>query len=285
MSVQKNNIISEDVMYSIPICLLQNATVNDNRFPATRLIWVNYSGPRYGVMLDTKMNIINQYDLLEIARARNRQLNFNDNPMPEYNPLNALKTNNRDKELKSLCDWMGASIKYASRDVYCKYTGNTYSIIPNEENIYNQYEVAIILRDMRSELKQNNNDPNILPYYRPTRYDRGFSRFQKLCITLNAEYLGHIDYKYINGPSKNIYFKYDSNTFGVIPFRKDHIYNQHELKKIIDEIDIRMIPRNYQLLIKNYNPNIPDLAHKTMSKICNIIGAKFIGQMIKKYDI
>ena len=286
MSLQNNDTTSEeDVMYGIPICLLQNVTVPNNRFPATRLIWIEYSGPRYGVMLDTKRNIINQYDLLEIARAKMRQSNATEECVLKYNPLDALKTNNRDKGLKKLCDWVGASIKYAARDVYCKYTGNTYSISPNEDNIYNQYEIANILNDMRKERKYKDNNPNDLPYYRPTRYDSGFSRFQKLCITLNAEYLGTLTYKYTNGTHNHIYFKYDGNTFGVIPFRKDHIYNQYELEKIIQAFDIRMIPRKYQSFVKNYNPNSPDFNLKTVSKICNIIGAKFIGYMIKLYDI
>jgi hypothetical protein len=179
-----------------PLCTKPNRHITGNFYPATRLLWIEYFGENYGVNIDTACTIINQYDLHEIALARWEQMSDEEkkeNPMPAYQPLNALANNGRDKQLKGLCQWMDASFKYVDDMVYCYYEGNTYGVVPYKpEHIYNQFEMARIHSAMRQDMELNGMEDELknVPFYRPTRYDPGYIRFFRTCEYMGAKYLG-----------------------------------------------------------------------------------------------
>jgi hypothetical protein len=185
-----------------PLCTKPNRHITGNFFPASRLLWIEYSGDNYGVNIDTTYQVINQYDLYEIAKAKYEQMNNdekNTNPIPQYNPLNALQNNGRDKEIKSLCEWMGAKFKYVDDFVYCYYKGNTYGVVPHKpDGIYNQFEMARIHSAMRQEMSCNKQEDELknVPFYRPTRYDPGYIRFHRVCEYMGAKYLGVLKMDY-----------------------------------------------------------------------------------------
>jgi hypothetical protein len=185
-----------------PLCTKPNRHITGNFFPSTRLLWVEYTGDNYGVRIDSTYNVINQYDLHEIAMAKWEQMSDyekEDNPFPGYDPFNVLENNGRDKQLKSLCEWIGARFKYAADMVYCYYEGNTYGIVPYKpDHIYNQFEMARIHSAMRQHMLVNNMEDEIknVPYYRPTRYDPGYIRFNRMCEYMGAKYLGVLEVSY-----------------------------------------------------------------------------------------
>ena len=179
--------------------------LSEGYYPKVRLLWIKYTGDKYGVCIHTKKDIINQYDLLAIANAKWKQMSDDEkdnNPMPEYNPNNILENKGRDKQIISLCKWMDATFKYAADTVYCRYIGNTYGAVPyNPLNIYNQYEMGrIYYAHLRDMFGSPSNSKGKAPYYYAYRFDGNFIAFKTMLNFIGGDYIGKLKINYTIHP-------------------------------------------------------------------------------------
>jgi len=174
---------------------------NGAMYPHVRLLWIKYAGDKYGVPIHTQKEVINQYDLHAIAKAKWDKMTDEEkeaDPMPSYDPDNVLENNGRDKQIIPLCKWMNATFKYAADNVYCRYIGNTYGAVPyNSFHIYNQYEMGRIyyahLKDMFGSIEKSKGNA---PYYYPFRYDGAFVAFKRMVDFIGADYIGKLKLTY-----------------------------------------------------------------------------------------
>lgn len=173
----------------------------------------------------------------------------------------------------------------AIRLIWIQYKGNKYGVnVDSEMTIINQFDLYEIAKTKYQKMSSIEKERNPLPEYNPYNVLQNGGRDKELKRV--CEWIGEASIKYA---ADMVYCYYPGNTYGVVPYKYDHIYNQYEMGRIHSAMRQNMLvekkPKNEIAQVPYYRATRYDAGYARFKRVCEYMGGKYLGVLKVTYQV